>query len=269
MSKPNIYTPEEVINKTRQVVHSFYTRNIQPMADMLDDNFVWIGAYEFQYIRGKKEFLNSIKAESKEMPVHVSEEEFHILAHDRYLWTVYGRYTATAIQEDNTMLLAKTRNTFVWKQVDDKLMLLHIHGSHARDVPLEFSGNLPPSITDSTAWFESLKKVDRLVGPPKKLTFRDGDGTYHFVLPSEILYIKAEAKQCTVHTGNDCFVARVLLKDFADKSPLFLQCHRSYIVNIHSIKAIKRYELKLSDGTVLPIGKERYMDVKEHLHAIG
>lgn len=269
MSKLHIYTAEEVIYKTRQVVHLFYTRNIPPMAAMLDDDFVWIGAYEFQYIRGKKEFLHSIQDESNEMPVHVSEEEFHILAHDRNLWTVYGRYTATAVQEDNTMLLAKTRNTFVWQQVDDKLVLLHIHGSHARDVPLEFSGNIPPSITDSGAWFESLKSVDRLVGPPKKLIFRDSNGTYHFVLPSEILYIKAEDKQCTVHTGNGSFVARILLKDFSDKSPLFLQCHRSYLVNIHSIKAIKRYELKLSDGTILPISKERYMNVKEQLHTMG
>lgn len=269
MPKNHVYTPQEVIEKTSEVVHLFYSRNIKPFAAMLDDGFVWIGAYEFQYLRGKKEFLHSIEGESNEIPVHVSEEEFQLLAHDRNLWTVYGRYTATALQEDNTLLLAKTRNTFVWRQVEDELVLLHIHGSHARDVPLEFDGKLPPSITDSGAWFESLKAVDRLVGPPKKLIFRDSDGIYRFVLPSEILYIKAEDKQCTIYTGNDCFVSRVSLKDLEGKSPLFLQCHRSYLVNIHNIKSIKRYEMKLANGTALPIGKERYMEVKERLGAMG
>lgn len=267
MIKYYTYTPQDVIKKTSQVIHLFYNRNIEPIAEMLYKDFVWIGAYEFQYLQGKKEFLNSIKSESQEKPVHLSQEEFQLLAHEKNIWTVYGRFIATVILEDNTILLAKIRNTFVWKQEKDELILMHIHGSHARDVPLEFTGDQLPSIIADSSWFDYVKGVDQLVGPPKKLIFRDQHGTYRFVLPSEIVYVKAEHKQCTIFTGNDSFVSRISLKELGNKSPLLLQIHRSYLVNNQCVKSIQRYQMKLTGGLTLPISKERYMNVKEQIKA--
>lgn len=232
---------------------------------MLDENFVWIGAYEFQYLIGRDAFLKSIESESQEAPVHVSQEEYHLLAHDRNIWTVYGRFTATIVQDDGTFLMAKTRNTFVLQQVGDDLFFLHIHGSHARDVPLEYKEAPPSLFQEKESWLENLKSVDRLVGPPKRLNFRTTDGIYRFPLPAEIVYMVAENKNCTVFTKTDSFVTRTSLKEVESQSPLFALIHRAYLVNVRFVREICRYQLTLTDGTQLPIGKERYLEVKEAL----
>ena len=50
----------------------------------------------------------------------------------------------------------------------------------------------------------------------------------------------------------------------------FERIHRSYIVNLHEIKGVHihqgtKYELELQDGTILPIGRTRYKELKEKI----
>lgn len=255
----------DVITKCREVIHRFYSRDIKPIAKMLDEAFVWIGAYEFQYLVGRGAFLESIKSELAEDPVSILHEEYRLLAHDRNLWIVFGRFTATVQQEDGSLLLARVRNTFVWQQQEGQLVLLHIHGSHARDVPLEYEGELPPTFAEGQTWFETLRAVDRSIGPTRRLDFRTLQGGHRFLLPSEIRYAKASEKLCTVYTINGSFQTRCSLKEIEAQSPLFLLIHRSHVVNTREIASIRRYTARLTDGTLLPISKNRYLGIRESL----
>ena len=48
---------------------------------------------------GAKELMNLYgftKKEYQEEPVLLSDEEYHLLFHDRNVWVVYGRYKVTA-----------------------------------------------------------------------------------------------------------------------------------------------------------------------------
>ena len=45
----------------------------------------------------------------------------------------------------------------------------------------------------------------------------------------------------------------------------FLRIHKSYLVNTMYIDSVRRYRASLTDGQELPIGKERYMELKKHL----
>lgn len=256
----------DVIAKCREVIHRFYSRDIKPIAKVFDEAFVWIGAYEFQYLTGRDTFLESIKSELAEDPVSISHEEYQLLAHDRNLWIVFGRFTATVQQEDGSLLMSRVRNTFVWQQQEGQLVLLHIHGSHARDVPLEYEeGELPPTFAEGQAWFETLRAVDRSIGPTRRLDFRTLQGDHRFLLPSEIRYAKASEKLCTVYTLNDSFQTRCPLKEIEAQSPLFLRIHRSHVVNTRDIASIRRYAARLTDGTLLPVSKNRYLDIREIL----
>lgn len=265
MSRQYALTEQDVIKKCFSVIHSFYERKIQPIADLLDQNFVWIGAYEFQYLAGKEAFLKSIRKESEEPSIQVSQEEYHLLAHSGSLWSIYGRFTVTAVQDDGTFLMAKVRNTFVWREENNHLILMHIHGSHARDVPLEYKEMPSLQHEEREAWFDYLKRVDRLMGPPKRICFKTTDGIYRFLLPAEILYITAENKTCTVYTLNGSFTTRIPLKEAEQMSTLFIRIHRAYLVNIRFVLTSCRYRVTMSDGSELPIGKERYLDVREQL----
>jgi len=45
----------------------------------------------------------------------------------------------------------------------------------------------------------------------------------------------------------------------------FIRVHRSYLVNAAHIVSVKRYELTLTNGDVLPIPKQRYAQVRREI----
>lgn len=41
----------------------------------------------------------------------------------------------------------------------------------------------------------------------------------------------------------------------------FMVAHRSYLVNLSQVRYIRRYELELQDGRIVPIGQARYLEI--------
>ena len=68
---------------------------------------------------------------------------------------------------------------------------------------------------------------------------------------------------CEIVTRTGSISCRIALKELA--APPFIQLHKSYRVNTAYLQDISRYQATLSNGTVLPIGKERYMGIKHFL----
>ena len=82
---------------------------------------------------------------------------------------------------------------------------------------------------------------------------------------SEILYIEAQSPYLNIVTTDpqkEICIRRSLsdIVNEMDKS-LFIQCHRSYIVNIMHIRAIVRTQVVLSDNTMLPLSKRHMTDI--------
>ncbi|WP_354004789.1 LytTR family DNA-binding domain-containing protein [Olivibacter sp. 47] len=58
------------------------------------------------------------------------------------------------------------------------------------------------------------------------------------------------------------------LKEFEAKLPAghpFLRVHKSYLVNRSHIHSFNQLELKLKDGTGIPIGRTYFADIKSNL----
>ena len=51
------YTKQEILEKTREAIHMFIRKQVRPFAELLDDNFVWIGDFEPLYMKGIPAFL--------------------------------------------------------------------------------------------------------------------------------------------------------------------------------------------------------------------
>ena len=125
----------ECIELSRQFIKDFCNRDINKCLDLIDDDFMWIGAFEFMYIHGKQEFINAVENINNEKPIKVSNDRYSLLFRNAHLWIVIGNLITSSLQDDGHLLFAKTRCTFVWKRKKDSWALLHIHASHARDIP--------------------------------------------------------------------------------------------------------------------------------------
>ena len=263
-------TEAEIIQLTLENVRSFYHRNPEVTTAPMADNFMWIGSNDFQWCEGLEKFRRTMEKEYEEPPVLISDEEYHLLFHDRNVWVVCGRYRITSVMEDGTALHAHVRGTYVWRMINGELKLAHVHGSHAQDIPLNRIVTMPEPLTANMDYFDYLKRMDSITSDVNKIAFRDTNKNYRYLFPSDILYLKAAAQWSIVHTKTETFQVWGLLADYEKSLPYsFRRIHKSYLVNSLYVDSIHRYKAVLRDGQELPIGKERYMDLKHYLqHAV-
>ncbi len=77
---------------------------------------------------------------------------------------------------------------------------------------------------------------------------------------SEVLYIEAHSPFVSILTlrSKEEQRVRIRLNQMARKLPpsLFAYCHRSYIVNVSQIRSLRKKELRLCNGMVLPVSEK-------------
>lgn len=264
--RKNSYRENEIIEQTRQVIQSFYGRKTELTIAPMSEDFMWIGSNDFQWCEGIDEFIRVTKKEYQEEPVLLSDEEYHLLFHDRNVWVVYGRYKVTATLKDLSRIRLHIRVTFIWRMIKGNLRLAHVHGSASQDIPLEPFLQTESTFTEESDFFDFMEKLASAERNLQKLTIRDCEKNHRCLFPSEILYLKADGRHCIFYTKTGSFQAPGLLSAYEQKMPeYFFRIHKSYLVNCLYIDRISRYNAVLENGCELPISKERYMDFKRKL----
>lgn len=113
--------------------------------------------------------------------------------------------------------------------------------------------------------FEVLDGLSRKKKSEEKLIFPTAEG--HLLLPaSHIWYVEAMGHDCLLYTAEDKKQIRMSMGDaikLLSGQKGFVQCHRSYMVNLQHISAIVRAEIVLDDGTRLPVSRRAQKEVNE------
>lgn len=89
----------------------------------------------------------------------------------------------------------------------------------------------------------------------------------HYRIPQrEILYLERNLRTTYVHTkdGNVYSTAHKLQELQKQLQPFFCQCHRSFLVNLNTVKTLNRSCAVLSDNTYIPIGRNYYSEIKKN-----
>lgn len=255
-----------LIEKCSLIFHSYFNRDMDTFIQMLDQDFVWIGSYEFQFAQGINEFLKITKEEQNELSAEVYDEEYHILSHEQNIWIVYGRFCASAWKDETTFLYTRQRATYVWKYTEGKFKLLHLHCTMARDVPLEGAITVDAAKKTNTRWYDYMLYAENLRSEKDThFLLKDEQGGLHYLLPNEILYVSISYRVATVYTSTGSFCVRKNLVQLQELMPFLLQTHKSWLVHPLYITKIKRYAVTLVNGIEIPVGKPRYNEVCQHL----
>lgn len=101
------------------------------------------------------------------------------------------------------------------------------------------------------------RAVERIKNRERELTLSMPEGIIRIPL-AEIRYLEVMGNYVTVHGGEDYCVKRTLsqLEQMLDER--FYRIHRSYIVNLQSVKKSTRTEVILKDDTELPLSRKNY-----------
>jgi hypothetical protein len=250
------YSKGEVLRYSRLLIHAFMNRRMGDFADMLAEDFVWVGDYASLYIKGKEAFLKTVVVEETLPPVQVAEEEYSLLVHERRTWVTYGRMRVIPPEDQQESVSTRIHFTFVWEQVGNDLMLIYANACHVQEDPQDTAAPVTQSRVFSSGNGTETRALE-------KICIKDTAGNTHFYDSDEIIYIAVEDKLCTVVTQQETLTARIALRQL-DQPPL-MRIHQSFLVNPAYVVRLRRYEAELRDGRTLPVGRKYYDAVRSGL----
>lgn len=79
---------------------------------------------------------------------------------------------------------------------------------------------------------------------------------------NNIFYIEFLNRKILIHTSDKDFETPGTLKNFSQALPddIFVQCHKSFVVNISKICKVSKTNFSLKNGTTIPVGRIYYQN---------
>ncbi|MGN0696846.1 MAG: LytTR family transcriptional regulator DNA-binding domain-containing protein [Oscillospiraceae bacterium] len=261
-----------ILEMTRTMIHLLLNKQTDRFIESISDDFVWIGDHTDLYTRGKTEFAAAASKGEAPAPLTVTEEEYSVLTHCSRLWVSFGRCAVSSDVPGEPPLCTKLHFNFVWRLEEDTPILIEVMSCSAKD-PADTEESLSPSreLKETLRYRQTVRENTAAnVGKLSVKEWRKAET--HYLLPSEILYIKANNKQSIVRTVNKTIITgqtigRFIAEDILKKD--FIRIHKSYLVNSAYVDKICRRSVTLTDGTQLPVSRNTYRDIKLALSSIG
>lgn len=101
----------------------------------------------------------------------------------------------------------------------------------------------------------------------KPLSIRLG-GRVVLVAPGDIGYIESDRRKVHIHTRSEDIETYGSLSDLATELPAsFIQCHKSFLVNMDHVKELRADGVLLSWGKTIPVSQKRRKLVREAIFA--
>lgn len=124
-------------------------------------------------------------------------------------------------------------------------------------------------------WVKPVK-VDLLAKTLEKIRMQNSNsdgklvirykGSVNMIPLEDIVYMESRLHKVNIVLDKMVYQCNGKLEQLRDRlNEYFLQCHKSYVVNIKHIQSFRRYEIILDNGMVIPVSKKRYMEVKMYL----
>ena len=100
----------------------------------------------------------------------------------------------------------------------------------------------------------------------KSIVVKEGDTRVKLSL-KDIMYIEVQRNDITIHALNGIYETKGTMNNFESEinSDTFIRCHKSYLVNMEYIKSIKRYTAILENNEEVPLGRNKYKEIKDKL----
>ena len=103
---------------------------------------------------------------------------------------------------------------------------------------------------------QHLSLVKFLLKKINTISLKSGKINYH-IIKNNILYIESFRNYIVIHTSISNYTLRYTLKKIHKKlGNEFIQCHKSYLVNLNNVICIKENTIKLKNEVTLPIGNK-------------
>ncbi len=251
-----------------ELILRYYENEPMSFLEHMDDEAMWYGPAEGQFIRGREEMIRAWSREEHPLTFTVASMKTRANSAHPSSCNVMLTYTVVTHYPNGHDISVFQRTLLCWgeRTVTDengrkskipRIMVCHISNPHRKH---DEDHIYPKNYDQVYAGHHVMPQQGQ------RLHFHGTDRSEFYYLSDSILWVEAAkgGRHCVLHTAEDNAEILATITELADRYPrLFLRCHQSFLVNPNYIRAIRRFEVELSDGTTLPIPEKKYTAFRE------
>lgn len=260
---------EECIALTDRIMTEHFRGSDELLKRHIGEDCLWIGSCDSEYYAGKETILAVLDAWRGDLPkITLFSKSFECVVQDRNSCTIVGRYVGATDENSGEIFSDKQRVTFCWKEQDHVLKVEHMHVSNPMKNVSE-EEVFPHEVGKYTRQYMKML-IEKEIKRMGSICVKDNDNVNHKILVGEIIYLEAFDRETLIHTTHGDICAKLLMSSveeiIAKEQPeLIIRVHKSYCASRYYAESIKRYELKLYGGHMIPISRSSYPTIKDRL----
>ena len=261
---------QHIADLSAELIIKYYKNDYMPFLLHMDDEALWYGPAEGQFICGREEMIRVWQAEEHSLQFSLGNMEVtHITSNSTYC-DVMLSFPVTTHYPDREDITLNQRILLTWcervaedangeKEKHARILVCHISNPHAKH-------------DDDTIYPKNFHEVygKHLAAESKgkRIRVHGTDRSDYFFLSDTIIRIEAAhgGKHSVLHTADRAVEVMASVAQLEKQyGNLFLRCHQSYLVNPAYIGSIRRFKLILTDGTELPVPEKKYTAVRDRI----
>lgn len=245
----------------------YVTRELDFVASCIDEQIMWIGPLEHQFVVGRDKMKEILSAE-QEIFFQVLSSDLQLIAQDENSCVVAGRIEICTDERAEYAFKCKQRWTFVYKTAKERPLITHLHVSESWDMLNQ--GEFFPFRAAKQTYQYMQQLLRNKISNFAKLTVYDTKRRLHFIMEQEIIYVEASNVNCYLYCISGEFLITKSISAFQKSlSNKFIRIHRSYLVNVDYVTEMERFAVQLCEGTKLPIPEKKYVCIREQIRKVA
>ena len=252
-----------IADLSAELIIKYYDNDYMPFLNAMDDDAMWYGPAEGQFLRGRENMIEAWNAEEHNLKFSLGNMEIaHISSHPSFCNVMLSLHVTTHYPDHHNIVMNQ-RILLTWcervfedenggKMREPRILVCHIANPHAKHEDDVIYPNRLHEVWHQAA-FEPVHG--------RRIHFHGLDRSDYFFLADTIIRIEAAhgGKHSIVVTAeNEVEVAATITALEKKYKKIFLRCQQSYLVNPDYITNIRRFRVTLSDGVELPIPEKKY-----------
>ena len=252
------------------IITEYYNNNLQPFFDCLDENILWIGPAEGQWIQGSDQLRQAWSNEEHNLRFTMSNITSTAITSGKSYCEIVLTYRVFTYYPDGKSLCHDQRLHYTWCerripgedgviQRVSRILLLHISNAFPYDTrdtiyPVHYT---PVSTQEIQYSFDENRILTKGI-----------DRSTYYLLVNTILWMESTDNgfHTIIHTKDSALPVVESLSAISKKYPgFFIRIHSGYLVNPQYVYSLKRFQIELTDQTRLPVPQKKYTLIKKVL----
>lgn len=269
---------QELVRRSIDIITNYYDNKLEPFFEAIADEVLWIGPRGGQVMQGKEMIVKTWSGQEdhglrftmgniEAKTVSVGASSLEVLL-EYYVYTFFPNGESDEHHQRLHLSWGCRRKNPDGKRIP-QIFMIHISNISDEQPGKPSDGNVR---VYASSHLES--HYDAVSSPSlSRIFFRTVYGrgkseiTYYFN-SSTILYIESADRSLhsIVHTLEGPYESIEKLRYFEENfGSEMLHAHASYIINPMYVRSVQRFQVTLTDGTVIPIPEKKYTAFRDQL----